>query len=776
VPINLPEILGRIKLDTSDLAKGAKDVDKNISGISDNAKKNFAIVGTAMVAAGAVLTREGKRIEDSNIRLRNTVENVGGSYKALKPEIDAAVQTQQRYGHTISESQNVLSGFALRLKDPAKAMEALSLASDVAAAKGISLSEAAALVGKVYAGNTKALKQFGVDLTDSKAALESGQKATDAYTKANNNLKEAQEALSAVQERIKAQGFSSGDDQRELAKAYDNVATAQLEVAKTATGVQNTSKATSEAQKDLAGAIDQVKASVKGVNEELASTFTGRLKAIKVEIQDAIGLIGGKLGPVITGVGAAFTALSGVTTVLDSNLIAITRTKVAETFASIKASAAEAGIAATALKVALVGLATVAGLVALALVISEITKKLQEAKAASAEMAQEIIKGASSPTAALQGLEAQLTKQKAALEANRKEYSLFGIDLSFVSGKTGQLKGAIDETTKAHESQKEVLAAAAQKRKDDLATIEAAVGSEAAATARAAGLTNAALGEAAQASAAFKDAMQQSFAAATSAVQKFGSDSAVTKEQLLKFYADQVAAARDWSKNLIELAKSTLDKGLIQELAALGPKAAPLIAAYLDAVRSGNAAVFNKTIADLKHIETETTKEVGRAAEVINNTKPKIQIDNAQAIAAIAAVAGAMAGIRNKEVTITTHRKWGAQEGFGSSHEGGLVRHQGGSVEKMHSGGLRSDERLALLQTGEYVFRRTAVQALGLNNLQRMNAAGGRGIPAARDGGGNTYNVNVSIPETWTAMDRGVPRTLAVKIRDTLIDLDQEQS
>lgn len=772
MPINLPELLGKLKIDTSDLSKVSKESKETFSGLSAEAKKNFALVGTAMVAAGAVLTREGKRIEDSNIRLKNTIQNVGGSYKDLKPQIDAATQTQQRYGHTISESQDVLNSFTLKLKDPAKAMEALALASDVAAAKNISLSDAAALVGKAYAGNKKALAQFGIDLTDAKGAIEAGQKATDAHTKATNNLKVAQEALSEVQARIKAQGFASAQDSRDLAEAATGVAKAQTEVAKTAAGLESGQKAAAKGSADLAAAMEQVKASVKGTNEELAGTFTGRLKALKVEIQDFIGTIGGKVGPVLIGIGTAFTTLSGVTTVLDSNFVSLARSKIAETFLAIKTSAAEAGVAATALKVTLIGLATAGIAIGLAVVFSEVAASIQRAKDAAAALANEIIKQSGSPAAAVRDLGAAIEKQKAALEASRNEHRDVAEALQFVSQKTRELQGGLEQLTGAQERQREVVRVAAEERKRHLAEIETAVGSEAAATAAGAAKDAEALAAMATASAAFKEAVSSAFEAATSVVQKFAAEENITKEQLLKSYADQVAAAQSWSKNLIELSHTTLDQGLVKDLAELGPKAAPLINAYLDAVRSGNAEVINKALTDLRKLETDTTNAVANAANIINNTKPKISVEAAEALRLIQAVKDSIAGVQGKTVTITYQAKGSWHPPY---HEGGPVLHKGGPVDKMHTGGLKRNERPATLEVGEFVLRKEAVRALGMSTLRALNGVRNGAQPTAAGGRTtNIYNPTFAIQTIWDSRDPMSKRGVMQEIRDGLIGLDGE--
>lgn len=74
----------------------------------------------------------------------------------------------------------------------------------------------------------------------------------------------------------------------------------------------------------------------------------------------------------------------------------------------------------------------------------------------------------------------------------------------------------------------------------------------------------------------------------------------------------------------------------------------------------------------------------------------------------------------------------------------GMTHHTGGLIS-MHDGGLRHDERIAKLQTGEFVMQRKAVAHLGTSFLQRLNemhdggpvtASGSYGEMTDRYGGG----------------------------------------
>lgn len=94
---------------------------------------------------------------------------------------------------------------------------------------------------------------------------------------------------------------------------------------------------------------------------------------------------------------------------------------------------------------------------------------------------------------------------------------------------------------------------------------------------------------------------------------------------------------------------------------------------------------------------------------------------------------------RSRQRAQTTARKGGKQE----FHAGGFIT--GGGVRRMHEGGLAADEVPAVLQTGEFVVQRRAVQKVGvgfLSRLNRMHKGGTVASPTASGGGGVTINVS----------------------------------
>lgn len=102
----------------------------------------------------------------------------------------------------------------------------------------------------------------------------------------------------------------------------------------------------------------------------------------------------------------------------------------------------------------------------------------------------------------------------------------------------------------------------------------------------------------------------------------------------------------------------------------------------------------------------------------------------------------------------------GTQAGLGESIFGNfqtntLLPHTGGVIPKFHIGGkVAPDERLALLQTGEYVISRRGVNAIGTKALDAINSGearigGGGGTQASQGVVNNYYNINAVDPKSF---------------------------
>ncbi len=71
---------------------------------------------------------------------------------------------------------------------------------------------------------------------------------------------------------------------------------------------------------------------------------------------------------------------------------------------------------------------------------------------------------------------------------------------------------------------------------------------------------------------------------------------------------------------------------------------------------------------------------------------------------------------------------------------GGAIAHLGGLMKKYHTGGLKSNELLAMLKTNEFVMRDSATRSIGVQNMEYMNRTGQ--IPQQQQAGPSVINHN----------------------------------
>ena len=119
-------------------------------------------IGTALSLIGSA----DKQAED---QLKAAVDASGNSFEDYKGKIDDAIKKQEGFNHSAVDTQGALQKLTQATNDPQKALNEMGLVADLAAAKHISLSDAAGMVAKILnGGGQKALKEFGVSLTKNK--------------------------------------------------------------------------------------------------------------------------------------------------------------------------------------------------------------------------------------------------------------------------------------------------------------------------------------------------------------------------------------------------------------------------------------------------------------------------------------------------------------------------------------------------------------------------------------------------------------------------------
>lgn len=297
-------------------------------------------IGTAVTGVGALLKTFASGDEASQGRLRASIETTGKSFGDYKEEIEKAIKTEEHYGTTASKTQDALNKLTLATHDPAKAIELLGTATNVAAARHIDLEAAATSVGKVFNGNTKILKEFGIIMpktTDAAKDLEKAQTDVDRTTEKMTHAQEAyHDKLTVFQSLAKptvAQHVALEAAHRKVAETieYHKVAEERLIEA---------TKRSKEGNITAEQALKKLADVTSGQASASADTFTGKLAAMKAKVEDGAASLGTKfggalitIGPALAGVGAAIEAVATVQGLLKARSEAAAAATVAQTVA-----------------------------------------------------------------------------------------------------------------------------------------------------------------------------------------------------------------------------------------------------------------------------------------------------------------------------------------------------------------------------------------------------------------------------------------------------------
>ena len=118
-------------------------------------------VGGALAGIGAGLSALGSKDQAAHQQLQQSVEATGKSYDDYAEQVDKAIKKQENFGHSAVDTQNALQILTQATGDPAKALQYLGTASDLAAARHESLGAAATRqLGNAYNGSRQAHEGF----------------------------------------------------------------------------------------------------------------------------------------------------------------------------------------------------------------------------------------------------------------------------------------------------------------------------------------------------------------------------------------------------------------------------------------------------------------------------------------------------------------------------------------------------------------------------------------------------------------------------------------
>lgn len=307
------------KLDEADqhMAKLAKSADGHGEAIRAGLGRGFQALGGAMTGAGAVLEHVGHQQEVAAKDLEVAIKNTGGSFEEYSRKIAGTVTQQEKFGHTADDTKEAMAKLVRATGDTGKAIDDMKLVTELAAAKHISLADAAGVVAKMHAGAFKPLKDFGINLKDNASAVRELNDAQKMNEDSSNALGTAKGKLADLEERLRGKTKLSVSEQQALRDAHRKVEEATSNAAAAADYLAKKQAEGAKAM-DFAGASALVLQKLHGTAAAQADTFGGKIAGLKAHLTDMAGAVGEKVGPAMVTAGPL---MMGFGSIIQSSLI-----------------------------------------------------------------------------------------------------------------------------------------------------------------------------------------------------------------------------------------------------------------------------------------------------------------------------------------------------------------------------------------------------------------------------------------------------------------------
>jgi hypothetical protein len=248
-------------------------------------------VGVAAAGIGAIGLAASKPQADANAKLKQSYENIGESIDDYKDRLAVVVKEEQHSGETKAEVLESQARLVAGLGSGAEAIKYAGTVSDISAARHISLAAAADLVVSIFAGSTRPMKQFGINLTEGTKAGEAAKKNVDEQTKAHDALTKAQQNLADVKARQKDSLATSGGTKD--AAALAKVTAAQAALAKAGQHLQTVQASLAGSTKTAAAKALELQAAQNGVtaaSKKLDDAQAAGGKTTKLSVSQTIEL------------------------------------------------------------------------------------------------------------------------------------------------------------------------------------------------------------------------------------------------------------------------------------------------------------------------------------------------------------------------------------------------------------------------------------------------------------------------------------------------------
>src|SRR5262252_4004426 len=146
-------------------------VTQGFGGLSDSVERSSnkigmatLKIGTGILAAGTAMTLLGARETQSTQQLAAAIQSTGGNYEDFAKQIEEAVKSGEHFGFSAVQTKDALSTLTLATHNPTEAMHLMGEATDLAAARHMSLHSAATAVARTVNGSGRLFKLYGIEI------------------------------------------------------------------------------------------------------------------------------------------------------------------------------------------------------------------------------------------------------------------------------------------------------------------------------------------------------------------------------------------------------------------------------------------------------------------------------------------------------------------------------------------------------------------------------------------------------------------------------------
>ncbi|MFA5080306.1 MAG: hypothetical protein WC472_01635 [Candidatus Paceibacterota bacterium] len=159
----------------NEISGNFKNFEKNIEPAS-NAGKAFGVallgIGAAGVAGIGVAVKAAADAQEAMSKVDAIIKTMGGNFDETKNKILEASSATVKLGFDDEDAAISITQLFQRTGDLTQAIKLNAIAMDLSRAKNIDLSSASKMVSLVLSGNAKLLKQYGIEIDETKTPLE----------------------------------------------------------------------------------------------------------------------------------------------------------------------------------------------------------------------------------------------------------------------------------------------------------------------------------------------------------------------------------------------------------------------------------------------------------------------------------------------------------------------------------------------------------------------------------------------------------------------------